>query len=215
QPLTAVVNYAQVGKRLLDRDNFDRAKLVDLLDKVNTQAVRASEVIKRLRSYVRKPHLGRSIVDINELLQEVVALAEVDSRVNDVSIHLEFENKLPPVEVDAIQIQQVALNLLRNAMEAMGNHSDKHLGVMMQTGMERGKVMFRVVDRGQGISEEVGAQLFRPFYTTKDNGMGIGLAICQSIVQAHGGEIGFYNNSEGGATFYCRLPPAEIVEGND
>ena len=215
QPLTAVVNYAQVGKRLLDRDNFDRAKLVDLLDKVNTQAVRASEVIKRLRSYVRKPHLGRSIVDINELLQEVVALAEVDSRVNDVSIHLEFENKLPPVEVDAIQIQQVALNLLRNAMEAMGNHSDKHLGVMMQTGMERGKVMFRVVDRGQGISEEVAAQLFRPFYTTKDNGMGIGLSICQSIVQAHGGEIGFYNNSEGGATFYCRLPPAEIVEGND
>ncbi|MDB6061785.1 MAG: hybrid sensor histidine kinase/response regulator [Verrucomicrobiaceae bacterium] len=209
QPLTAVVNYAQVGKRLLERDELDRAKLVDLLDKVNTQAVRASEVIKRLRSYVKKPDIGRTEIDINQLLQEVVSLAEVDSRINDVSIHLEFENTLPLVAVDVIQIQQVALNLLRNAMEAMHDAKDQHLGVVVQTGMDDGKVSFRVIDRGCGVSDAVLAQLFRPFYTTKATGMGIGLSICQSIVQAHGGEIGCYNNTEGGATFYCRLPPAE------
>ena len=209
QPLTAVVNYAQVGKRMLERSAIDRGKLIELLDKVNTQAVRASEVISRLRSYVKKPELGRSLVDVNQLLQEVVSLAEVDSRINDVSIHLEFENNLPPLSVDAIQIQQVALNLLRNAMEAMQESADKHLGVMVETACEDGYVVFRVIDRGPGISDAVRTQLFRPFYTTKNSGMGVGLSICQSIVQAHGGEIGCYNNAEGGATFYCRLPPAE------
>jgi PAS domain S-box-containing protein len=209
QPLTAVVNYAQVGKRILERDDLDRAKLVELLDKMNTQAVRASEVIKRLRSYVKKPDIGRTLVDLNQLLQEVVALAEVDSRINDVSIHLEFENNLPLVSVDVIQIQQVALNLLRNAMEAMHDSRDKHLGVVVQTGAANGYVGFRVIDRGPGIAEAVQAQLFQPFFTTKATGMGIGLSICQSIVQAHGGEIGCSNNADSGATFYCRLPPAE------
>ena len=209
QPLTAVVNYAQVGKRLLERETIDREKLVDLLDKVNTQAVRASEVIKRLRGYVKKPDAGRTRVDLNQLLQEVVALAEVDSRVNDVPIHLEFESSLPPLQVDSVQIQQVALNLLRNAMEAMQNAPDKQHGVVVRTGIEEGKVCFRVIDHGHGLPEEVQAQLFRPFFTTKTNGMGIGLSICQSIVQAHGGEIGCVNNETGGATFFCRLPPAE------
>ena len=210
QPLTAVVNYAQVGRRMLDREELDRDKLADLLEKVNTQAVRASEVIKRLRSYIKKPDAGRSRVDINELLQEVVTLAEVDSRINDVPIHLEFEGRLPPIAVDVVQIQQVALNLLRNAMEAMQSSPDKQHGVVVRTALEKnGNVSFTVIDRGPGISEEVQQQLFRPFFTTKGNGMGVGLSICQSIVQTHGGEIGFRANAEGGAAFYCRLPPAE------
>src|SRR6185295_17900179 len=129
QPLTAVVNYAQVGKRLLEHVDIDRPKLIDLLDKVGTQAVRASEVIRRLRSYVKKPDMGRERSDLNEVLQEVVALAEVDSRINDVPIHLEFENQLAAVAIDIVQIQQVALNLLRNAMEAMQHAPDKQHGV--------------------------------------------------------------------------------------
>ncbi len=150
---------------------------------MNTQAVRASEVIKRLRSYIRKPDIGRSVVDLNQLLQEVVALAEVDSRLNDVTIHLEFEGYLPAVDIDVIQVQQVALNLLRNAMEAMHDSRDKHVGVVVQTGMENKLVSFRVIDRGPGLTDEGRAQLFRPFYTTKASGMGIGLSICQGIVQ--------------------------------
>jgi PAS domain S-box-containing protein len=209
QPLTAVVNYAQVGRRMLEREQIDREKLIELLDKVNTQAVRASEVIKRLRSYVKKPDKGRVRIDLNQLLQEVVTLAEVDSRINDVPIHLEFESGLPVIAVDVVQIQQVALNLLRNAMEAMQNAPDKQHGVVVRTAQEANRVCFFVVDRGHGLTEEAQQQLFRPFFTTKSNGMGIGLSICQSIVQMHGGEIGYSGNAEGGATFYCRLPPAD------
>lgn len=209
QPLTALVNYAQVGRRMLERDSIEREKLVDLLDKVNTQAVRASEVIKRLRSYIKKPDAARARVDINQLLQEVVTLAEVDARINDVPIHLEFESGLPQIAVEVVQIQQVALNLLRNAMEAMQNAPDKQYGVVVRTTLDNGYVNFSVIDRGHGVSEEVEQQLFRPFFTTKSSGMGVGLSICQSIVQTHAGEIGYRRNAEGGATFYCRLPPAE------
>jgi two-component system, LuxR family, sensor kinase FixL len=213
QPLTALVNYAQVGRRLLERASVDgegvnREKLVELLDKINTQAVRASEVIKRLRSYIKKPDAGRTRVDLNQLLQEVVTLAEVDARINDVPIHLEFESGLPQIMVEVVQIQQVALNLLRNAMEAMQNVPDKQYGVVVRTGLENGYVSFSVIDRGSGVSEESQQQLFRPFFTTKSNGMGVGLSICQSIVQTHAGEIGYRKNADGGATFYCRLPPA-------
>jgi two-component system sensor kinase FixL len=209
QPLTAVVNYARVGRRMLDREEFDRSKLAELLAKLDTQAVRASEVIQRLRSYVKKPDIGRRRTDLNQLVQEVIALAEVDSRISDVSIHFEFEGGLPPVAVDVVQIQQVALNLIRNAMEAMADSPNKHHGVVVQTALENGWVCFRVIDRGHGLSEAAEAQLFRPFFTTKANGMGIGLSICQSIVQAHGGEIGCRRNPEGGVTFFCYLPAAE------
>lgn len=209
QPLTAVVNYARVGKRILARPDLDREKLSELLDKLDTQAVRASEVIQRLRSYVKKPDIGRCRMDINHLLQEVIALAEVDSRISDVSIHFEFEGGLPAVNVDVVQIQQVALNLIRNAMEAMTDSPQKQLGVVVQTAHAGNNVCFRVIDRGHGLSEEAKEQLFRPFFTTKTNGMGIGLSICQSIVQAHGGEIGCHENPEGGMTFFCCLPAAE------
>lgn len=209
QPLTAVVNYARVGKRMLQQPGFDPERLMELLDKLDIQAVRASEVIQRLRGYVQKPLGGRARVDINELLQEVISLAEVDSRISDVAIHFEPGRDLLPVIVDSVQIQQVALNLIRNAMEAMAESPQRNLGVVVQSGMERGMICFRVIDRGCGLSPEAEAQLFHPFFTTKSNGMGIGLSICQGIVQRHGGEIGVQRNIEGGVTFYCRLPPAE------
>lgn len=208
QPLTAVVNYARVGKRLLQQPAFDRERLVELLEKLDTQAVRASEVIQRLRGYVQKPVGGRTQVDINALLQEVISLAEVDSRICDVAIHFEPARELPPVQVDSVQIQQVALNLIRNAMEAMADSPQRNLGVVVESGLEQGMVAFRVIDRGCGLSPEAEAQLFHPFFTTKSAGMGIGLSICQGIVQRHGGEIGFRRNAEGGVTFYCRLPAA-------
>lgn len=209
QPLTAVVNYARVGQRLLRADSIDREQLIDLMDKLEKQAVRASAVIQRLRSYVRKPHEGRRLLDINTLINEVIALAEVDSRINDVTIHCELGHGLPMVCADPVQIQQVALNLIRNAMEAMLDSPQRGHGVVVRTGMERGKVCFWVIDRGKGLAEGAAERLFSPFFTTKPAGMGIGLSICQSIVQSHGGEIGFTPNAEGGVTFFCRLPAAD------
>ena len=209
QPLTAVVNYARVGKRLLDREQIDRVELRELFDKLDRQAVRAADVIQRLRSYVKKPDIGRERVDINSLLQEVIALAEVDSRMADVAIHFESSSERAEVLVDVVQIQQVALNLIRNAMEAVATMHDRDFGVVVKASVEDGWVYFRVIDRGPGLDAETEANLFHPFFTTKAGGMGVGLSICQNIMQAHGGEIGYQKNDTGGATFYCRLPPAE------
>jgi two-component system, LuxR family, sensor kinase FixL len=209
QPLTAVVNYARLGKRLLERENIDRAAVTDVLDKLDRQAVRAADVIQRLRTYVKKPDIGRQRVDIDRLMQDVIALAEVDSRMADVAIHFESGGEHASVLVDVVQIQQVALNLIRNAMEAVTNTASREFGVVVQTGVEYGQVCFRVIDRGPGLNAETEANLFHPFFTTKVGGMGVGLSICQNIVQAHGGEIGYRRNETGGATFYCRLPPVD------
>ncbi len=209
QPLTAVINYANVAIRLLDergQGGVDRDKLLELLDKLNIQAVRASDVIQRVRSYVKEPLAGKVEVDANEMLRKVIALAEVDSRINDVSVHFESQADLPKVDIDLVRIQQVCLNLIRNAMESMVAVDNRQQGVLVRTELKDKAIYIYVMDHGQGISEEVEEGLFTPFYSTKPNGMGIGLSICQSIVQSNGGEIGFTRNPDKGVTFYFSLP---------
>ena len=211
QPLTAVANYSRVAKRLLQGESFDKSKLAELLDKINTQSVRASEVIQRLRSFVKKPDVGVSSVDANEMIRDVIALAEVDSRINDILVHFEPQRDLPIISVDVVQIQQVALNLIRNAMEAMAASDSRQQGVLVTTGLEAGAanqsvITFKVIDYGVGIEEKEGGSLFEPFYTTKRHGMGMGLSICQSIVSNHGGDIGFSSSPGTGTTFYFSLP---------
>lgn len=206
QPLTAVANYSRVGRRLLAQESLDRGRLCELLEKLDTQAVRASEVIQRLRSYMRKPDGGREWVDMNRLLQDVIALAEVDSRINDVSIHFQAGADIKPIEADLVQLQQVALNLIRNAMEAMADSPARQQGVVVETRQQGGWVMLDVIDRGHGLTEEAEAQLFQPFFSTKPGGMGIGLSICQTIIQSHGGRISAHRNRDGGTVFSCALP---------
>lgn len=206
QPLTAVTNYARVARRLALQENLDRERLTDVLTKLDTQAVRASEVIQRLRSYLRKPDGGRERVDINRLIQEVIALAEVDSRINDVSIHFEAGTDLHEVWVDPVQMQQVALNLIRNAMEAMVSSRWRQQGVVVATHQAGDWVYVDVVDRGAGVPDSVAAKLFEPFFSTKAGGMGVGLAICQGIIQDHGGVISVHRNDPDGTTFRCALP---------
>lgn len=206
QPLTAITNYARVAKRLLDAKELDIQKLTELLEKLDVQAVRAAEVIKRLRSYVRKPDGLRQTVPLEQLLNDVISLAEVDARINDVPIHFESEHANLLVNVDVVQIQQVALNLMRNAMESMAGGEHKSDGVIVRTAVRENQIGFEVIDRGRGIAEGDMVHLFEPFFTTKSNGMGIGLPICHSIMQAHGGEIGCRSNESIGTTFYCWLP---------
>jgi C4-dicarboxylate-specific signal transduction histidine kinase len=208
QPLTAISNYSRVAKRLLDGDDIPREQFTELLDKLDVQSQRASEVIQRMRSYVKKPSGALSEVDVNEMVREVIALAEVDSRINDVSVHFEPQANLPALKLDVVQIQQVALNLIRNAMEATAVANTTSQGVMVKTVRQGSMINIQVIDHGIGIAEGGEDQLFNPFYTTKTNGMGIGLSICQSIIQAQGGTIGFHRNPQGGATFYFSLPIA-------
>ena len=207
QPLTAVSNYARVAQRFLENAELDRTRLVEVLDKIVIQAQRASDVIQRLRSYIRKPTTeGRVPLDINTVMQEVVMLAEVDSRINGVDISFEPMPDLPATRADDVQVQQIALNLVRNGMEAMRDAPEGFGGVKVRTYGDNEFVGFEVLDRGCGLSPEMEEKLFSPFVTTKEGGMGVGLSICQSIVQAHGGSIGYRPNPDGGAIFYCQFP---------
>lgn len=206
QPLTAVVNYARVCQRLLVAPaGLDVAKINDVLEKITTQAERASAVIQRMRSFVKKPVGGRQVLEMGGLLAEVVALAEVDSRTHGVEIHYRRGQLSQSIEADEVQIQQVALNLLRNAIEASADNAAGK-GVLLEV-FESGKTVgFRVTDWGKGLDPEIEKQLFAPFVSSKEGGMGIGLSVSQSIIQAHGGDIGYRPNPDGGAVFTCEFP---------
>lgn len=204
QPLTAIANYASVSKRLSEREPLDREKLGSALDKMQAQAIRASEVIQRLRNFVKIPTKGgKHPVDASKLVSEVINLAEVDSQKNQVPIHFTPTPDLPAVYIDDIQIQQVLLNLVRNGMEAMSEteRRDQGISVVLASSGDK-KVRFSVIDHGHGLASDAEDKLFHPFYTTKEDGMGIGLSVCASIIQDHGGEIGYTRNDDGGTTFY-------------
>jgi len=207
QPLTAISNYASVAVRFADKTPFSKDKLKDILGKMSAQAVRASEVIQRLRDFVKKPVSGIVVQDPNELITDVITLADVDSRNNGVPIVFNPLPNAPAVAIDNIQIQQVALNLVRNAMEAMSNSEHKREGVQIRLLTDRaGFVTVRVKDRGYGLAPDAEKKLFHPFYTTKSDGMGIGLSVCHSIIQNHQGDIGFERNEDVGTTFFFTMP---------
>ncbi|MGB0360541.1 MAG: response regulator, partial [Endozoicomonas sp.] len=189
QPLTAISNYAQVGRRMLSRlELADDLGLSEALEKINTQAKRAGDIIARIRSFVKKPDHILDSVDPNRLIKDTYKLAEVDARNNHMEIHLDQEEGLPDVKVDPVQIQQVALNLIRNAMESMQDMDTRSIGVNVRTARaDDNFVKVSVIDRGYGLADDAEEKLFTPFYTTKIDGMGIGLTVCHSIIQSHGG----------------------------
>ena len=211
QPLTAISNYAQVGRRMLARLELqDDLGLNEAMEKINTQARRAGEIIARIRSFVKKPDHVLGSVDPNRLIQDTYKLAEVDARNNSMEIHLEQEEGLPDVKVDPVQIQQVALNLIRNGMEAMRDMDTRNIGVYVRTcKVNDDFVKVSVIDRGHGLADDAEERLFTPFYTTKPDGMGIGLTVCHSIIQSHGGRLTFQRNPEGGAIFEFTMPIAD------
>lgn len=213
QPLTAVTNYAQVANRLIKAENLDRETLAETLDKIDRQALRASEVLRRIRGFIRKHASGRERVDLELLLNETQQLALLDGNQRHLPINLELEENLPDVMVDPIAVQQVALNLIRNALEAQQEQPPERqfLGLQARRIDDR-TVEVRVVDRGPGLAPEMAQNLFTPFMTTKATGMGIGLTLCQSIIQSQGGQIGYLPNPEGGSIFYFTLPVAEAEE---
>jgi two-component system sensor kinase FixL len=206
QPLTAIANYASVSRRLLEKGIPEPEKLADTLGKMQAQAIRASEVVERLRQFVRAPKGVRFVRSPNQLISEVLSLAEVDSLNNGVPIIFNPKDNVADVYVDEVQIQQVALNLLRNAMEAMKDVANKEQGVSVVVEPAGSFVKVSFIDHGVGLEEGAEEKLFHPFYTTKSNGTGIGLSVCASIIQQHGGRIGFKRHADIGTTFYFELP---------
>lgn len=208
QPLTAIANYASACRRLLQSGQATPADLVEPLEKIAGQAERAGQVIRGLRSLARRKEGERQQLDVNQLVREVLPLVEFDARQSGVRLRTFLGEGLPPVHVDAVQIQQIVLNLIRNAIEAVSSGGSGDIVDVVTSLVDPQRVEIHVADRGPGVSAEAAARLFEPFYTTKPQGMGLGLSICESIAGAHGGELSYYCNEYSGATFALRLPPA-------
>ncbi|ROU00405.1 hybrid sensor histidine kinase/response regulator [Marinobacter sp. R17] len=211
QPLTAISNYVRVSDRLLSADELDRELLGQTLHKIEAQAHRASEVIRRIRSFVKKPASGKEVIQLDCLLEETRQFAEVDARTNQVAVELDVDDSVPAVLADPIQVQQVALNLIRNALEATRSAGGEEPVRVTAAIIDGQFVRVEVTDRGVGLPEDAEEKLFHPFFTTKQEGMGIGLALCRSLIQAQNGEIGFERPEEGGAKFYFTLPVAPVT----
>ena len=208
QPLTAITAYAQAATRLCDRgDELDLADLRRVLENIAGQALRAGSVIARMRDMVRNRQTQREVADCNQLVKNLVTLAEPDARATDVALRLDLAEALPPLEVDQIQIQQVLLNLVRNAIDATLAADGAGREILIRTRLNEGRdVEVSVRDHGCGLPDSELEKLCTPFYTTKREGTGLGLSISQSILRAHGGSMHFANNPEGGATVTFTLP---------
>jgi len=212
QPLTAVLNYANVAKRLLAMgDPASVGKAGEAITKTGQQALRAGQIIRRLRDFVEKRESKRTIEDINAIAEEAIALGLVGHAAANIKVHRKLAHNPAPLLVDKVQIQQVLVNLMRNAAEAMAESPRRELTITTEAIQDTG-VEISVADTGPGIPDEVAKRLFQPFVTTKSGGMGIGLAISRSIVEAHGGNLSMTPNEGGGTVFLFRLPAAPIME---
>ena len=214
QPLTAVANYLEAARDLIESDSEDAQEILhEALDEASRQAVRAGEIVRKLRGYVSRGEIEARSVALAPLLADSVALARISGDVADIPIEHVIAPDLGAVLVDPIQVQQVVVNLLRNAAEAMkGVKSPK----MRLTAVCRpeGFVTVEVCDNGPGMSEDVRRTLFKPFMTSKSQGMGLGLSICQTIIEAHGGKIEAVSSERGGSCFRftLRRDPASSTE---
>jgi len=208
QPLTAVTNNANACLRLLARRNLDPEVLRCALEEIVADGTRASAVIARIRAFIKKAPAERKELDINDVIQEVLALARRELSENRVLLELQLTNALPLVLVDRVQLQQVLLNLIMNGIEAMAAVTDRRrmLWVQSQVG-EAGDVLVAVLDSGTGVGSE-SDRVFTPFFTTKANGMGMGLPISRSLIEGHGGRLWSSPNSPHGAIFSFTLPAA-------
>lgn len=208
QPLTAITTYTEACQRFLQTGNMDTGELITIMRKVSEQGHRAGEVIRKLRALAKKGASKREIADPNALVREVLTLAEVDARDHGISIELDLASDVSPVMVDAVQIHQVLLNLIRNSLDAMDGYKSEEPGIRISTAENVGEIEIAVADRGEGISQEALNNLFNPFFTTKKNGMGMGLSISRSLVNAHGGKLRYSANPSGGSIFSFTLPVA-------
>jgi two-component system sensor kinase FixL len=210
QPLTAVATYCESARDLLEQEpDAEALEMVrEALDEAAQQAVRAGQIVRRLRDFMSTGETERRVESLQQLINEANALALVGSREHGIDVQLKLDPAADKVLVDRIQIQQVLVNLIRNAIDAMIDSDARCLTLQTRRDGE-GLVEVVVDDTGSGISEAVAPQLFQPFVTSKQSGMGIGLSICRTIVEAHGGRIWFEPGAKGGTAFHFTVPNGE------
>jgi signal transduction histidine kinase len=208
QPLGAIENYALAARRRLGDDAPDLHRVRELLDKVLGQATRAGDVVTRMRSMVQRHELETREIDIARAIGDCVEMVKMDCELRSISVEVKPIGPLPMVVADEIHLQQVILNLLRNAMDAMQTlPPDWPRAIAIEAGPDGDDNIFvDVADRGPGIAESDLERVFESFYSTKPNGLGIGLAICRKLIEAHGGTLRAAHNPPGGALFRLTLP---------
>jgi len=215
QPLSAIANFMKGSRRLLeDKSDANSNMIREAMDKAAEQSLRAGQIIRRLRDFVARGETERRIESLKKLLEEASALALVGAKDRGVRVTYAFDPTLDQVLADKVQIQQVVLNLVRNAIEAMEQSRRRELMIGTERG-EDGMAIVKIVDTGSGIAPEIAGQLFQPFVTTKSQGLGVGLSISRTIIESHGGRISVEPNPSGGAIFRFTLRAVSPEELHD
>jgi PAS domain S-box-containing protein len=211
QPLTAILSNAQAAQRFRSHDDVDLNEVRAILGDIVSEDKRAGEVIRRLRLLLKKGEVQSQPMDVNEAVQDVMKLVHSDLLNHGIAAYTELAAGLPAVTADRVQIQQVLVNLVMNACDAMGASDREHRNLLVSTARDNGDVLIRVTDEGSGISPDRLDVIFEPFVTTKEHGMGLGLSVCRTIVAAHAGRLWATNNAGCGACFCVSLPACEGV----
>jgi C4-dicarboxylate-specific signal transduction histidine kinase len=212
QPLTAILSNAQAALHLLARKVPDLAEIREAINDIVHEDNRAGDVIARLRNLLRKGERKSEQVDLNELIKSTIALLNSELIARHVLVETDLASGLPTARGDSVQLQQVLLNLMMNAMDAMSSTPKSLRRITISTRAAQARTLVATVrDTGPGIGANGQDQLFKPFYTSKDHGLGLGLAVCSTIVQAHDGELTLANHDDGGAVAMLSLPAQQLL----
>jgi signal transduction histidine kinase len=206
QPIEAILHNAEAGAMMLDAGTFAPEEMREILDDIRRIDMRAGDIIQRMRGLLRKHELEAKAIDVNEVTRETLAIVTPVAAAKGVRLELDLGHDLLPIVGDRIHLQQVLLNLLLNGIDATAAMPRERRCLLVRTAKNGEQVEVSVRDAGHGIPDEAVSRIFEPFYTTKGEGMGIGLSIARTIVEAHGGSIAARNNPEGGATVWFSLP---------
>jgi PAS domain S-box-containing protein len=215
QPLSAIVSYAKGCARRLRAGTGAPGELMEVLDEIARQAVRVNEIVRRIDTVVQRNGPRRAQVDLNEVVRALARGIEAEARERGITVELALDAALPPVHADGMQIEQVILNLVRNAFDAMSGPGPGESVLSIRTSMGAAQtVEVAIADSGGGVRAEIADQMFAPFVSTKPHGLGMGLAISRSIIQAHGGRLWATPNPSSGTTFSFSVPVQTEGSGN-
>jgi len=206
QPLASIVTNVDAAARWMGRPAPDLDEVKASLAQIRNSAYRARDLIGSIRAMVKRDGRNRTPLDLNELVREVLALTERELQRSRISVELGLHEQLPPVKADRIQLQQVLINLITNAIEAMRETKQPRVLMVRSALQEPNRVLISVADSGPGIDPGIVDRIFNPLFTTKSNGMGMGLAICRSIIEGHEGRLWASPGAQGGAAFEFALP---------